>query len=370
MHKRVQIAVAAFIVVVVGVITWQVLYEREPVYQGKTLSIWLEEARPDWVSPETETAVRAMGTDALPPLLNMVRVRESVVRKALSELSTRQRWLAIHVRARGEIQRMAYCGFMVLGPTAKPAVPKLARLLEEDDPQVRCLAAHCLGNLGPTAADAVPALAAYLGRASKVNTGSVWDGRERFGAAYALCEIGPAARPAIPQLHLLTTLTNDSDWQARACAQAALIKIRGESLLPLAEALKDTSDPASWFLEKGGNVILYLGTNAEPLIPVLLGVLQQTNVNIQNRGIEVLGKIHAHPETCIPAITPFLQSTNNRTREVSIDALRAFGGAAKQEVVLAEIIRCLNDPEGFVRTRATNALQRIDPEAAAKAGIK
>jgi HEAT repeat protein len=259
---------------------------------------------------------------------------------------------------------------MVLGPTAKPAVPKLARLLEEDDPQVRCLAAHCLGNLGPTAADAVPALAAYLGRASKVNTGSVWDGRERFGAAYALCEIGPAARPAIPQLHLLTTLTNDSDWQARACAQAALIKIRGESLLPLAEALKDTSDPASWFLEKGGNVILYLGTNAEPLIPVLLGVLQQTNVNIQNRGIEVLGKIHAHPETCIPAITPFLQSTNNRTREVSIDALRAFGGAAKQEVVLAEIIRCLNDPEGFVRTRATNALQRIDPEAAAKAGIK
>ena len=149
MHKRVQITVAAFIVVLIGVITWQILCEREPVYQGKTLSVWLGECRPDWVGPETEAAVRAIGADALPTLLNMVQVGESVLKNLFTELSNRQGWLGIHFRSTEDIQLMAYCGFMVLGPTAKSAVPKLAPLLNDDDRQGRFVAALCLGNLGP-----------------------------------------------------------------------------------------------------------------------------------------------------------------------------------------------------------------------------
>ena len=106
------------------------------------------------------------------------------------------------------------------------------------------------------------------------------------------------------------------------------------------------------------------------MIPVLLGLLKQTNTDIQRRSIEVLGKIHAHPESCIPAMTPFLRSTNSQTREASIDALRAFGGAAKQEIVLSEIIRCLNDSDGFVRTSCDQRASPIDPEAAVKAGVE
>jgi HEAT repeat protein len=371
MRKRINIGLAALLLLMVGVIAWEGLREREPVYQGKRLSVWLEGiASEDSISPETETAIRAMGADAVPALLKMVRVRDSTVRRALSQLSSKLEWLRLHIHPVQEIQGRAYCAFRVLGPTAKPAVPQLAKLLDDDDPEIRCVAAACLGNLGPASQGAVPALVAYLSHGLKTKTAGQWDAHGRYFAAYALCQMGPAARPAIPQLIALTTFTNDSDWQARACAQATLIKLRGESLAPLAEALKDTSNPASWCLEKGGNALLYLGTNAEPLIPVLLGVLQQTNPDIQERAIEVLGKIHAHPEACIPAITPFLQSTNNHMREKSIDALRAFGAAARQRVVLSEIVRLLNDTDGFVRTRATNALRKIDPEAAAKAGVK
>jgi HEAT repeat protein len=371
MQRRIHFGLAALLLVLVGVIAWEVLREREPVYHGKALSIWLEgPPAPDSISPETETAIRAMGTDALPALLNMVRLRDSAVRKALIELSSKHKWLPIHIRPVEEIREMACCGFMLLGPTAKPAVPKLARLLDDDDPQVRCVAAACLAYLGPTSRDAVPALVVYLSHLLKPNRGSQWDAHGRYFAAYALCQIGPAAGPAIPQLTALTTLTNESDWRARACARAALIKLRGDSLLPLAEGLKDTSDQTRWFYEKGGNVILYLGTNAEPLIPVLLGALQQKNIDIQKRALAVLEMIHARPELCIPAIAPSLRSTNSGMREGSIDALRAFGTAAKQGAVVSELIRSLNDPAGFVRTRATNALRRIDPEATAKAGVK
>ena len=372
MQKRINIRLAALLLVLAAAATWCGLIDREPVYQGKGLSVWLEDPRPDWVRPTTGRAIRAMGTDALPTLLKMVQIRDSTVRRAFRELCNRQALLRLHIRPVEDIQREAVRGFMALGPIAKPAVPKLARLLEDDDPQVRYYAALCLGSLGPTSHDAVPALSSYLTRLLKTRTGSQWNVKEEYGAAYALCEIGPAAQSAIAQLTALSTLTNSVDWGTRAFAQAALLKIRGDSLLPLAEALKDTSDETRWFNEKGGNIIFDLGTNAEPVIPVLLGVLQQTNtsIRIQRGAIQVLALVHARPESCIPAITPFLLSTNSVLRHDSLRALSAFGSAARKQGSVSEIVRCLNDPDAFVRTLATNALLRIDPEAAAKAGVK
>ena len=42
MQKRVYIALAVLLVMLAGVIAWQVLHLREPIYQGKRLSSWLE----------------------------------------------------------------------------------------------------------------------------------------------------------------------------------------------------------------------------------------------------------------------------------------------------------------------------------------
>jgi hypothetical protein len=49
MRKRVYIALAVVLIILAGVITWQALHlreretEREPVYQGKGLRVWLIE---------------------------------------------------------------------------------------------------------------------------------------------------------------------------------------------------------------------------------------------------------------------------------------------------------------------------------------
>ncbi len=42
MQKRVQVALAVLLVTLAGVSAWLGLREREPVYQGKRLSVWLK----------------------------------------------------------------------------------------------------------------------------------------------------------------------------------------------------------------------------------------------------------------------------------------------------------------------------------------
>jgi hypothetical protein len=74
--KRWRIVLAILIVAMVGGVVWQVLRQREPVYQGKPLSVWLEgytsrSARLRGVQKAKE-AVRHAGTNALPMLLAML----------------------------------------------------------------------------------------------------------------------------------------------------------------------------------------------------------------------------------------------------------------------------------------------------------
>jgi hypothetical protein len=103
---------------------------------------------------------------------------------------------------------------------------------------------------------------------------------------------------------------------------------------------------------------------------LLLGDLHQTNEKVQEDAIAALGRIRSQPEQCIPAITPFLRSTNNWIHAHSLVTISAFGSSARQWAPTLEIIRCLADADGLVRTAATNTLRRVAPEAAAKAGIK
>ena len=77
------------------------------------------------------------------------------------------------------------------------------------------------------------------------------------------------------------------------------------------------------------------------------------------------------PELCLPALLPFFQAatTNGFTRAVTLEAIRAFGPAARGIVPISKLVEALDDPDQWVREHATNALRQVDPEAAAKAGV-
>jgi hypothetical protein len=120
---------------------------KQPSYQGKSLSAWLEDyARteyanePDWTPAWTEedrqararavNAVREIGTNAIPWLLEMVSSQDH----------------------RGVL------GFQALGPAGKPAVPALIAMMQDPLLTHRATACPALGAIGPAAEEAVPVL--------------------------------------------------------------------------------------------------------------------------------------------------------------------------------------------------------------------
>jgi hypothetical protein len=139
-RKRLQIAVAVLLVVVIGVIAWQSLRSREhePVYRGKRLTFWLRgfdisdnaPGKPNF--NESVDAVRDAGTNAFPLLLSMLRASDSSLRQRLKRLAQRQHLIAIDYVSADTQQWAARQGFGALGNVAKGAVPELLEIYRHD----------------------------------------------------------------------------------------------------------------------------------------------------------------------------------------------------------------------------------------------
>src|SRR5690349_14163385 len=119
----------------IGFILWIAFAPSEPSYGGKTLSAWLKQAAqareigdPFFdaeIGTPSAAAIRDMGTDALPTLLRMARTRNTAMRRNLIQFSQNQPWLGWQPQSFDEIEMNAACGFTILGPAARPAVPEL-----------------------------------------------------------------------------------------------------------------------------------------------------------------------------------------------------------------------------------------------------
>ena len=88
MRKRYQMAVAVLLVAIVGVLVWLVRFprEHEPVYQGRTLTQWLDKYNRAGAMAKTEPvsqAIRAMGTNSLPFLLAHIKHTEFPLKQKL-----------------------------------------------------------------------------------------------------------------------------------------------------------------------------------------------------------------------------------------------------------------------------------------------
>lgn len=344
---------------------WFILRPHEPVYRGRPLSLWLDEVYRTGeygnssVKSETEAAIRQLGTNALPFLLDLAATRYVVARQILVQSARDPDFAFLHLPPQEGRDQMTPWAFEILGSTARPAVPQLIRIINDVDPSNRdawlttLTAIHCLAGIGPAAEQAVPDLIDIF----RVNRGSRTESKNlRFSAAWALGRIGPAASAAVP---VLAGATNER------AAQLAIVQIKGASLLPLIERLKDTSNPTNW--NDAAWLLGRMGTNAGPAVPYLVQALNQTNATMQLTAVWALSGIKLHPEICVPALIPMLKSTNASIRQGSIATLRYFGSASKQAV--PNIVGCLHDSDNWVRQQASGALREIDPATATRIGL-
>jgi hypothetical protein len=155
-HRKWLVLGGLLPVILVGVI-FLALGHREPTYNGKELSRWLNElAALDYskrwdLQTEQAQAVRAIGTNALPWLFSQLRAHGSRWQWQLNKLLARQSIIKYRFPDVDAGPRRATAGFRALGELAEPAIPELLSLVEEKPGYVP----DALAAIGPAA---VPAL--------------------------------------------------------------------------------------------------------------------------------------------------------------------------------------------------------------------
>jgi hypothetical protein len=119
---------------------------HEPVYQGHTLSWWIHLYQGEHYNIQAQLAIKHIGTNALPTLLDWLHYEEPPWRTRLINHWYMRRHVPVFLQnstaynllvgAAGRHARDAITGFYVLGPEAYPAAVELVALSKSKSPFV------------------------------------------------------------------------------------------------------------------------------------------------------------------------------------------------------------------------------------------
>jgi hypothetical protein len=235
MTRRRKIILGVVLVVVAGCAAWLVLRSpREPSYKGKSLSEWLVALNtydnthppamlisnrtiyaPSAERTQYQDAIRHMGTNAIPFLIQMLQAKDSGIKLAIAGRLNTQHFIHLHITTAAERRVMAVRGFEALGPEAEPAVFKLARLFAKGDYPNRTDIGWSLSTILPSMAGPGPQW--YLARERPTYELSRDDLLEQLGppdlteADYVAYEIGNHSVPMTigPRFYLYIQFRHD-----------------------------------------------------------------------------------------------------------------------------------------------------------------
>ena len=166
MKKRNRILFAGLLVTILGTICWLVLCPHEPEYEGRTLSTWLKEydgcydgtftmsLASRWA--KADQAVRAMGTKALPLLIDELDSWDGKMKKELERFVDEVASPRFHITTDYERHGRALCGIRALGLEARPAIPVLTKLLDRTTNGDGFMWLTVIGTLGRLERNAAP----------------------------------------------------------------------------------------------------------------------------------------------------------------------------------------------------------------------
>ena len=311
---------------VIGMFAWLVLQQREPRYQGRPLSYWLDQ---EFLGTngygdrmKAEEAVRSAGSNAIPTLLRMISANDSRLKLKLLALAQKQSFIRVRHVPAGQRHIAGVMGIYQLGAAGIGAVPGLIRIYERNiSPDSQSSAVHSLGYLAPVAKEAVPVLV----RALKNPAPEV---RRDAAASLGLIHSEPAL--VVPALILAL---DDTNWDVR-----------------------DTA--CDW--------LPAFGPDSKLAVPRLVEALDSPDSMLRDSAADALWKID--PPTAVRTVVPM----RIRWLGDSLPAARAHNAyelgylKARARPAVPALIELLKDGEVDVRTAAATALKQIDPETAAR----
>lgn len=246
-RRRVIIGLTACVFVGIGVVAfWPA--EKEPEYNGKKLSEWVEICRRERFTHRKEAlwAIQAIGTNALPYLLKRVRRDVPIWQRKTAEQCKRLglEWPQQFITKRTSQQANAWEALGDLGSHAHSAIPEVYRLALES-PSIGTARA-AINFLSESAPDGIPALLqiiekgkidrrrwaiARLGQTRDVGTNepAVVDGllkclqeEDQVVAESALLSLCERALKNGKVVSTLTVRLQDTHGMVRYCASRAL----------------------------------------------------------------------------------------------------------------------------------------------------
>jgi len=121
------------------------------------------------------------------------------------------------------------------------------------------------------------------------------------------------------------------------------------------------------FLETAA-LIANMGPAAADAVPRFVKATTDTNFQDRFNAVLTLSRIRARPDLSVPALTASLRDPHETVRGTAALCLVDFGTNARSAI--PEMTRLLADPDPDVRQDVAEAIKKIDPEAAATAGVK
>src|SRR5262249_986498 len=142
---------------------WLIIPPQEPSYQGVLLSSWLSRAaekgfyQDDPEIVRCRDAIRAIGTNAVPMLLRILRTKDSALKRKAMDLVERQHFVKVPIRSDEEQKQNAEADFYLLGEFATNAIPALIDVLQHPPSGYsRRIADRTLMSLYPAKGVAIP----------------------------------------------------------------------------------------------------------------------------------------------------------------------------------------------------------------------
>jgi HEAT repeat protein len=314
-----------------------ILNPTEPSYQGRSASSWLHDlGTPNYL--QAYAALKAMGTNAVPAIVRRLKRSASPWRIKYRELYPKfPSWLAKTLpKPKSDFNRvLGGWAFAAIGPGVKP---RLVKLLKEESPSVRSAAAFGLHELrlsGADIKDAIPALIEALSDQS---------GDVRYSSAQTLGLIGPEAESAVPALiPLLTDSHFGPGVRVLAFEALGMIGPKAKAAMPALRNLLTTNANDLYWGEKTAVAIWRIDGDVTNTLPVLIQGLSQPDPQERGEAIDVMAEMGPQAKAAVPVLL-------NELSQPTVPAIIATDADSGQKI--------------------TNALKQIDPEAAAKAGVK
>jgi HEAT repeat protein len=254
----------------------------EPTYNGKALSEWLLDLKTGPTSDELQQpldleqvkqvqeklverdkdAVRQIGTNGIPTLLDMLGAKERNKKRVLSKLNNVE--LKVEFSSKdsnlADLRNLAVDGFGILGTNAESAVPQITKLFH--DPETRFEATRALTEVGPAGFSVLTN--ALASKDSSVRNPVIW----------VLGQKGGGDPKVINQL--LINALKDSDAVNQGNAATFLAGKDPAIAVPaLIELLSE--DPTNYLTVRGAaRALSSYGSAAKNAAPILLSIYTNT----------------------------------------------------------------------------------------------